>query len=108
MGSFPVTYYPSIFLLSSIYEQQSLLVLLYNLPSDTMITAIGHIIVNGLPIALYFGIATFISLLITATIGFLYYKGKYDIPITLHMGMACLTIILAFIHVTLVIWQFFF
>jgi hypothetical protein len=72
-----------------------------------MISSIGHMIIFGLPIALYFGIATFISLLVTATIGLLVLKG-YKIPFKWHMRMAAITIMFALIHVTLVIWQFFF
>ncbi len=64
-------------------------------------------IIFGLPIALYFGIATFISLIVTATTGLLVLKG-YNIPFKWHMRMAAITIMFALIHVTLVIWQFFF
>jgi hypothetical protein len=64
-------------------------------------------IIFGLPIALYFGIATFISLIVTATTGLLVLKG-YKIPFKWHMRMAAITIMFALIHVTLVIWQFFF
>jgi hypothetical protein len=73
-----------------------------------MITSIGHIQLFGLPIALYFGIVTFICLLATVTIGILVLKGKYHIPFTWHMRMAAITIVFALIHVTLVTWQFFF
>lgn len=72
-----------------------------------MISSIGHMIIFGLPIALYFGIATFISLIVTATTGLLVLKG-YKIPFKWHMRMAAITIMFALIHVTLVIWQFFF
>jgi hypothetical protein len=73
-----------------------------------MITSIGHIVIFGLPIALYFGIITFISLLTTAIIGMLVLKGRYHIPFKWHMRMAGVTIFFALIHVTLVTWQFFF
>jgi hypothetical protein len=72
-----------------------------------MITSIGHIVILGLPIAVYFGIITFICLLTTATIGMLVLKG-YKIPFKWHMRMAMLTISFAVIHVILVIWLFFF
>jgi hypothetical protein len=36
-----------------------------------MISSIGHIVIFGLPLAIYFGIITFISLLTTAIIGIL-------------------------------------
>jgi hypothetical protein len=72
-----------------------------------MISSIGHMVIFGLPIALYFGIVTFISLLVTATIGMLVMKG-YKIPFRWHMRVAAITIAFALVHVTLVIWQFYF
>ncbi len=73
-----------------------------------MVPPIGHIVIFGLPIALYFGIITFICLITTATIGMLVLKGRYNIPFKWHMRMAIITIMFALIHVTLVTWQFFF
>ena len=73
-----------------------------------MIPPLGHIVIFGLPIALYFGIITFICLITTATIGMLVLKGHYNIPFKWHMRMAIITIMFALIHVTLVTWQFFF
>ena len=35
-------------------------------------------------------------------------KGRYNIPFRWHMRLAVVTIFFAVIHVTLVIWQFFF
>jgi hypothetical protein len=73
-----------------------------------MISSIGHIVIFGLPLAIYFGIITFISLLTTAIIGILVFKGLYNIPFNWHMRMAAVTIFFAVIHVILVIWLFFF
>lgn len=73
-----------------------------------MVPPIGHIVIFGLPIALYFGIITFICLITTATIGMLVLKGRYNIPFKWHMRMAIITIMFALIHVALVTWQFFF
>jgi hypothetical protein len=73
-----------------------------------MITSLGHIVIFGLPIAIYFGIVTFICLLTTATIGMLVLKGRYKIPFKWHMRMAAVTIFFAVIHITLILWQFFF
>lgn len=73
-----------------------------------MITSIGHIVIFGLPIALYFGIITFICLLTTVIIGVLVLKGRYHIQFKWHMRMAGVTIFFALIHITLVTWQFFF
>ncbi len=64
--------------------------------------------IGGLPIALYFGIITFVCLVITATMGILVLKGLYHIPFKWHKRMAGVTFLFAFIHITLVIWQFFF
>jgi hypothetical protein len=50
-----------------------------------MISSIGHIVIFGLPVAIYFGIITFISLLTTAIIGMLVLKGLYNIPFKWHM-----------------------
>lgn len=72
------------------------------------ISSLGHIEIGGLPVALYFGILTFICLVVTAAIGFLVLKGKYNIPFRWHMRMAAVTIIVVLIHITLVIWQFFY
>ena len=73
-----------------------------------MISSIGHIEIYGLPIALYFGIITFVSLITTATMGILVLKGRYNIPFKWHMRMAGVTFIFALIHITLVTWQFFY
>jgi hypothetical protein len=73
-----------------------------------MISSIGHIVIFGLPLAIYFGIITFISLLTIAIIGILVFKGLYNIPFNWHMRMAAVTIFFAVIHVILVIWLFFF
>ena len=72
-----------------------------------MVTSLGHIVIFGLPLAIYFGIITFICLFATAIIGVLVLKG-YKIPFKWHMRMAAVTILFAVIHVTLVIWLFFF
>jgi len=72
-----------------------------------MIPDIGHMRAYGLPLALYFGIATFTALVITLIIGVLIIRG-YKVPFKWHMRMAAVTIILAVTHVSLVIWLFFF
>jgi len=74
-----------------------------------MISSIGHIVIFGLPLAIYFGIIAFISLFTTAIIGMLVFKARlYNIPFKWHMRMATVTIFFAIIHVILVIWLFFF
>jgi len=44
------------------------------------------------------GIIVFLSLIITASFGFLMLRGKAGITLNMHMNMARLTIILALIH----------
>jgi hypothetical protein len=73
-----------------------------------MITDIGHMVIFGLPIALYFGIAAFICLLITVTIGLLLVKTSYPISFAWHPRMVAVTIGFVLIHITLVTWQYFF
>jgi len=73
-----------------------------------MVTSLGHIVIFGLPIALYLGIITFISLIVTATMGILVLNGRYNIPFKWHKRMAAVTFVFALIHITLVTWQFFF
>lgn len=59
--------------------------------------------VFGLPIAIIFGIISFVCLLTTASLGILVMKGKYNIPFAWHMRMAALTIIIVVVHAVLVI-----
>jgi thiosulfate reductase cytochrome b subunit len=73
-----------------------------------MPASLTHIVVFGLPLALYFGIITFLCLLTTALLGFFVLKGLYNIPFRWHMRMAAVTIFFAIIHVLLVILQYFF
>jgi hypothetical protein len=70
--------------------------------------SLSHIVIFNLPIALYFGIITFICLLTTAVLGILVLKGLYHIPFKWHMRMAAVTISFAVIHVILVLLQYFF
>ena len=73
-----------------------------------MISSIGHIQIFGLPIALCFGIITFICLSVTLVTGVLVLKGLYQIPFKWHRKVAGVTIFFLAIHITLVTWQFFF
>jgi hypothetical protein len=75
---------------------------------ENLITSISHIVIFGLPIALFFGVLTFICLFTTAILGVLVLKGVYHIPFKWHMRMAAVTIFFAVIHVILVIMQYFF
>ena len=73
-----------------------------------MVTSLSHIVIFGLPLALCFGIVTFICLITTAILGILTLKGMYHIPFKWHMRMAAATIFFAVIHVILILLQYFF
>jgi hypothetical protein len=66
-----------------------------------MISQIAYSQIGGLPVVAYFGSATFLLLLSTATIGFLNFRGNTKIPFKWHPRLAGATIILAIIHVFL-------
>jgi len=68
-----------------------------------MLGLLASITVFGLPLAIVFGIITFVCLLVTALFGYLVLKGKYNIPFAWHMRMAAATIIVAIVHIVLVI-----
>ncbi|MDD1661884.1 MAG: hypothetical protein LUO97_07460 [Methanomicrobiales archaeon] len=61
----------------------------------------------GLPLAIYLGAATLISLVTTATMGMLVLREGWNVPFTWHVNMARLTIALALIHALVVYWTFF-
>jgi hypothetical protein len=52
----------------------------------------------GLPLVLYGGIFTFLSLSFTATVGFMNYKGMKGLPFKWHPRLAVCTIIIGLIH----------
>ncbi|PKG33379.1 hypothetical protein [Methanoregula sp.] len=68
-----------------------------------MLGLLASMTVFGLPLAIVFGIITFVCLLVTALLGYLVLKGKFNIPFAWHMRMALATIIAAIIHIMLVI-----
>jgi len=68
-----------------------------------MLGLLASMTVFGLPLAIVFGIITILCLFITALLGYLVLKGKYNIPFAWHMRMAAATIVLAVIHAVLVI-----
>jgi len=71
-----------------------------------MISNPGLIIIFGLPLYFYLGIVTLISLILTAVFGWFYIKGKYGVQLSWHMNLAKITILVAFIHGTLVAWGY--
>lgn len=66
-----------------------------------MITGVAYFLIWGKPVIMYSGILAMIFLLITATVGFLLFKGKLNWPIKRHGLFAFLTIILVLIHAVL-------
>jgi hypothetical protein len=60
------------------------------------------------PLYLYPGIITFAALITTATLGYLFLKGKFGVKFIWHKYMAITTIVIAIIHATLVVSAYFF
>jgi len=63
-----------------------------------MFRNIAYFLIFGKPLIMYLGILTLFSLLFTALIGFLNFKGIHKIPFKWHLRMAVILIILAIIH----------
>jgi len=66
-----------------------------------MFYQIAYYVVFGLPVVAWGGILTLISMLTTATLGYLFHTGKAVFPFYWHWGMALTTITLAILHGTL-------
>ncbi|MBU0531113.1 hypothetical protein KJ910_01265 [Patescibacteria group bacterium] len=62
-----------------------------------MLSDTAYTLFLGLPLVAWGGIATLISVLITATLGAIFHK-KHSIPFKWHVTAAVVTIILAFGH----------
>ena len=63
-----------------------------------MLTEISYYQINGRPLIFYLGLLTITSLLITASLGFIHFKGYARFPFIWHPVMAGISIILALIH----------
>jgi hypothetical protein len=65
-----------------------------------MLFKIAYYLIFGYPLIMYLGILTLLSLLCTATLGYLIWSGKAKPPITIntHRFFAYTTIALALIH----------
>jgi len=63
-----------------------------------MINHLAFTLFLGQPLIMYGGIATFLLLLFTATVGALNFKGVNIIPFKWHPRLALITIIIALIH----------
>ncbi len=68
-----------------------------------MLALLASATVFGLPLAIVLGIIAFLCMVITALLGVLVMKGRYNIPFAWHMRIAALTIILVIVHAVLVI-----
>lgn len=66
-----------------------------------MVQNIAYSLILGKPVIMYMGILTYLSLLTTATIGRLNFKGNAAIPFKWHPRFAILTITLATVHAIL-------
>jgi len=66
-----------------------------------MISQIAYSHIGSLPVIAYFGMATLILLLSTATVGFLNFRGDTRIPFKWHPRLAGATITIAIIHAIL-------
>lgn len=63
--------------------------------------------VFGKPLIMYLGILTFTAFSLTATVGFLNFKGIHKIPFKWHPRLAIISIALALIHGLLGILAYF-
>lgn len=72
-----------------------------------MLLEVSHYLIFGKPLIMYLGLATVLSLLATATIGFLSYKGTSPVGFKWHPRLAALTLCLAIIHGTLGVLAYF-
>lgn len=66
-----------------------------------MIHRFALLLFLGRPLLMYAGILSFLLLLMTATIGFLNYKGNHKIPFKWHPVLAALTILAVLFHAIL-------
>ncbi|HLM83991.1 MAG TPA: hypothetical protein VK254_02140 [Candidatus Bathyarchaeia archaeon] len=63
-----------------------------------MVQNIAYSLIFGKPVIMYMGILTYLSLISTATIGALNFKGITVIPFRWHPRFAAATILLATLH----------
>lgn len=72
-----------------------------------MIQSIALTLFLGKPLIMYGGILTFTLVILTATVGFLNFRGIFVIPFKWHPRLALAVIIVAIIHATLGLSIFF-
>lgn len=66
-----------------------------------MISNFAYFLILGKPVIMYFGLLALLSLLTTATIGRLNFKGNFVIPFKWHPRLAMTTIIIVLFHALL-------
>ncbi|HTW97028.1 MAG TPA: hypothetical protein VMD74_05220 [Candidatus Methylomirabilis sp.] len=69
-----------------------------------MLLNITYFLIFGKPLIMWLGLLTLLSFLLTATLGYLVFKGHYKPPLItlkMHRCLACFSIGLALIHGTL-------
>jgi hypothetical protein len=74
-----------------------------------MLTNVTYYLIFGKPLIMYLGILTLLSILLTATVGYLVFSGKAKPPINFntHRYLAYTSITLALIHGALGILAYF-
>lgn len=70
------------------------------------IRQIAYYPIFGLPLVLYLGVLALLSLLTTATIGYLIRERRVPIPFIWHKRFAALTVIIAVIHGSLALLSY--
>ncbi len=71
-----------------------------------MLESISYFPLFGKPVIMYLGILTLASFFVTATIGFLNYRGDHRIPFRWHPRMAAVSLGLALVHGFLAIMHY--
>jgi uncharacterized membrane protein len=67
---------------------------------------IAYTVIFGKPLIYYFGILTFSSIIITAIVGYLNYKGYRTVPLKWHIRLAILSLTFATIHALMGVFSY--
>lgn len=68
---------------------------------------VAEITILGLPLAFFLGGITMVAVVATAVLGMLLMKEGYNIPLSWHVNLARVTILIAILHGLVVYWTFF-
>lgn len=63
-----------------------------------MISSLAYFLILGQPLIMYLGILTYLSFLMTALLGYTYFKGRPILPFEWHPRFAATSLILGTIH----------